>query len=236
MCGRYQSRADKQRITEAFKVGVPPSFDFVQSFNIAPQSVQPIVRLSRDTSEREIALLRWGLIPFFAKDGKIAYSTINARAETITTSPTFREAMKRRRCLVPATGFFEWQVLGKRTKQPWAIELTDGDVFAFAGLWDRWKDRTTGQALETYTIITTFPNELVKPLHDRMPVILSPRDYERWLDPGDPERPPTDLLRPFSAEAMKAWKVSSAVGNANNNGPELLRPVDPAPTLFGADT
>lgn len=225
MCGRYHNRADKQRIAEAFRVGIPPTFEILPSYNVAPQSFQPVIRLERDSAEREIALLRWGLIPFFAKDSKVSFSTINARAETITTSPVFREAMKRRRCLVPATGFYEWQPLGQKSKQPWVIELKDGDVFAFAGLWERWKDKSTGQALETYTIITTDPNEVLEPLHDRMPVILSPRDYDRWLDPGDPSQLPTDLLRPYPADEMKAWKVHSDIGNAKNNSPELRLPV-----------
>jgi len=229
MCGRYQNRAEKQRIAEAFRVGIPPTFEILPSYNIAPQTTQPIVRLSRDTPEREIALLRWGLVPFFAKDAKVGYSTVNARAETVTTSPVFREAMKRRRCLVPATGFYEWKKLDKKTKQPWTIELAEGDVFAFAGLWDRWKDRATGSVLETYTIITTDPNDLVQPLHDRMPVILAPQDHARWLDPGDPERPPIDLLRPFPADAMTAWKVSSAVGNTKNDRPELRLPMGAGP-------
>lgn len=225
MCGRYQNRAEKQRIAEAFRVGIPPSFEILPSYNIAPQTDQPIVRLNRDSAERELALLRWGLVPFFAKDPKIGYSTINARAETVTGSPAFREAMKRRRCLVPATGFYEWQKNGNKGKQPWTIELPNGELFAFAGLWDRWKDRTTGSVLETYTIITTDPNELVQPMHDRMPVILSPSDYDRWLDPGDPARPPIDLLRPFPAERMTAWKVSPAVGNTKNDSPDLRIPI-----------
>lgn len=229
MCGRYQNRAVKQRIAEAFRVGIPPTLEILPSYNIAPQTLQPIVRLSRDTAERELAQLRWGLVPFFAKDAKVGYSTVNARAETVTTSPVFRESMKRRRCLVPATGFYEWQKLGNKAKQPWTIELADGEVFAFAGLWDVWKDRTTSNVIETYTIITTDPNELVQPLHDRMPVILAPQDYDRWLEPGDPERPPIDLLRPFPAKGMKTWKVSSAVGNTKNDSPELRLPVDSGP-------
>lgn len=229
MCGRYQNRAEKQRIAEAFRVGIPPTFEILPSYNIAPQTSQPIVRLNRDTAERELALLRWGLVPFFAKDSKIGYSTVNARAETVTTSPVFREAMKRRRCLVPATGFYEWQKLDKKATQPWTIELADGDVFAFAGLWDRWKDRATGGVLETYTIITTDPNNLVQPLHDRMPVILSPSDYDRWLDPGDSDRPPIDLLRPYPAERMEAWRVSTAVGNAKNDSPNLRLPLGEKP-------
>ena len=229
MCGRYQNRAVKQRIAEAFRLGIPPTLEILPSYNIAPQTLQPIVRLSRDTAERELAQLRWGLVPFFAKDAKVGYSTVNARAETVTTSPVFRESMKRRRCLVPATGFYEWQKLGNKAKQPWTIEFADGEVFAFAGLWDVWKDRTTSNVIETYTIITTDPNELVQPLHDRMPVILAPQDYDRWLEPGDPERPPIDLLRPFPAGEMKAWKVSSAVGNTKNDSPELRLPMDATP-------
>jgi putative SOS response-associated peptidase YedK len=195
------------------------------SFNVAPQSLQPVVRLDSETGKRELTIMRWGLIPFFAKDAKIAYSTINARAETVATSPVFREPMKRRRCLVPATGFYEWQALDTKSKQPWAIELVEGNLFAFAGLWDRWKDKATGQPLETYTIITTDPNELLEPIHNRMPVILSPQDYSRWLDPGEPSRLPIDLLRPYPAEEMRVWKVSAAVGNVRNNGPELRLPV-----------
>jgi putative SOS response-associated peptidase YedK len=229
MCGRYGRRADKQRIAEWMQTHNTDVFDdsyLAPSYNVAPQSLQPVVRLDSETGERELTVMRWGLIPFFAKDAKIAYSTINARAETVATSPVFREPMKRRRCLVPATGFYEWQTLDKKSKQPWAIELVDGNLFAFAGLWDRWKDKATGQPLETYTIITTDPNELLETIHDRMPVILSPQDYSRWLDPGEPSRLPIDLLRPFPAEELRAWKVSAAVGNVKNNFPELRLPAD----------
>jgi putative SOS response-associated peptidase YedK len=228
MCGRYGRRADKQRIAEWMQTHNTDVFDdsyLAPSYNVAPQSLQPVVRLDSETGERELTVMRWGLIPFFAKDAKIAYSTINARAETVATSPVFREPMKRRRCLVPATGFYEWQALDKKSKQPWTIELVDGNLFAFAGLWDRWKDKATGQPLETYTIITTDPNELLEPIHNRMPVILSPQDYSRWLDPGEPSQLPIDLLRPYPAEEMRAWKVSAAVGNVRNNGPELRLPV-----------
>jgi putative SOS response-associated peptidase YedK len=198
---------------------------YAPSYNVAPQSLQPVVRLDSETGERELTIMRWGLIPFFAKDAKIAYSTINARAETVAISPVFREPMKRRRCLVPATGFYEWQALDKKSKQPWTIELVDGNLFAFAGLWDRWKDKAKGQPLETYTIITTDPNELLEPIHNRMPVILSPQNYSRWLDPGEPSQLPIDLLRPYPADEMRAWKVSAAVGNVRNNCPELRLPV-----------
>src|ERR1019366_4469913 len=177
------------------------------------------------TGERELTIMRWGMIPFWAKDSKIAFSTINAKAETITTGPTYREAMKRRRCLVPADLFYEWKRFDEKTKQPYAIGLKDDAMFAFAGLWDRWRDKESGQALETYTVITTDPNELMEPLHNRMPVTLHPQDYQRWLAPSDPSHLPVDLLRPFPAEEMKAWPVSKDVGNVRNDSPQLVEPV-----------
>ncbi|HEX4004966.1 MAG TPA: SOS response-associated peptidase [Acidobacteriaceae bacterium] len=224
MCGRYFRRSDKQRLAEAFRTGLPTTFEILPSYNVAPQSFQPIVRLNEESAERELALLRWGLIPFWAKDAKVAYSTINAKSETVATSAMFREALKRRRCLVPAEGFYEWQKQDAKTKQPWALGLSDGGPFAFAGLWERWKDKTTQQPLETYTILTTESNELTATIHNRMPVILTPRDYDRWLVPDDPARLPVDLLRPCPAEEMTMWKVGSAVGNVRNNDATLCNP------------
>lgn len=237
MCGRYGRRADKQRIAEWMQTHNTSVFDdsyLAPTYNAAPQSFQPVVRLDGDTGERELAIMRWGLIPFWAKDAKIAYSTINARAETIATSATYREAFKKRRCLVPADWFYEWKKIDAKTKQPYAIALKDDSIFAFAGLWETWKDKATDQSLETYTIITTDPNELMETIHTRMPVILEPRDYARWLEPGDPSRPPIDLLRPYPAEKMRAWPVSQRVGNVRNNGPDLIDPIEPGSpsTLF----
>ena len=189
MCGRYGRRADKQRIAEWMQTHNTDVFDdsyLAPSYNVAPQSLQPVVRLDNETGVRELSIMRWGLIPFWSKDSKIAYSTINAKAETITTSPTYREAIKRRRCLVPADWFYEWKKMDAKTKQPYAIALNDGSLFAFAGLWDTWKDKATGQAINTYTVITTDPNQLMEPLHNRMPVILQRLDYDRWLAPADP--------------------------------------------------
>jgi len=233
MCGRYGRRSDKQRIAEwmqAHDTGVFDDSYYAPSYNVAPQSMQPIVRLDSETSQRELTVMRWGLVPFWSKDGKAGYSTINARAETVTTSVTYREAMKRRRCLVPSDLFYEWMKLDTKTKQPFAIALKDGSLFAFAGLWETWKDKATGETKDTYTIVTTDPNELMRPengppIHDRMPVILRPKDYERWLEPGEPTHLPVDLLRPYPAEEMKAWRVSSDVGNVRNNNPGLIKPV-----------
>ena len=147
----------------------------------------------------------------------MSYSTVNAKAETVTVNATFREAMKNRRCLVPADFFYEWQKIDAKRKQAYAIGMKDGSMFAFAGLWDRWKDKSSGNVLETFTVITTDPNELMEKIHDRMPVILKPADYQRWFEPGDPQRPPIDLLKPFPAELMKSWKGGKDVGNVKND-------------------
>jgi putative SOS response-associated peptidase YedK len=195
------------------------------SYNVAPQSFQPVVRLSPDTGGRELTVMRWGLVPFWSKDGKASFSTINAKSETVATSPAFREAWKYRRCLVPADWFYEWQKLDEKTKQPYAIGMKDDGMFAFAGLWEKWTDKTTGQVLRTYTILTTDPNELLEPIHNRMPVIVPPKDYERWMAPAEPSHLPVDLLRPYPAEAMKAWRIGRAVGNTRNNDPSLIVPV-----------
>jgi len=151
-----------------------------------------------------------GLIPFFTKSLKDVkgISTINARAETVAKSPTYREPFKKRRCLVPASGFYEWKRLDEKNKQPFAFDLLNGRMMAFAGLWDGWKDSANGQWLQ---------------IHDRMPVILHPSDYDRWLDrDSDPGRPPLDLLRPFPADEIEVFEVSKDVGNVKNNSPELL--------------
>lgn len=226
MCGRYYRKSDKQKIAEAFKLGELSS-DFVlsENYNIAPSTFQPVIRESKDTGERELVMMRWGLVPFFAKsiaDFK-GLSTINARAETITTSATWRGPFKSRRCLIPADGFYEWKKLDPRTKQPYAINVTRQQPFAFAGLWDAWKDPDGGW-LQSFSIITTEANELMAPIHNRMPVILHPPDYKRWLDRNNdfPELPPIDLLRTYPTEEMQASPCNPLVGNVRNNGPEML--------------
>jgi putative SOS response-associated peptidase YedK len=167
------------------------------TYNVAPSTFLPVVKLDED-GERELTLMRWGLIPFFSKDDKTGFKSTSARAETIATLPTFREAFKRRHCIVPADWFYEWQGLDPQRKktQSWAIARKDRKLFGMAGLWESWNDPVAKQPLETFTIITTDPNEVMQPIHTRMPVILRPEDYERWLVPVDPARPPTDMLRP----------------------------------------
>jgi putative SOS response-associated peptidase YedK len=249
MCGRYLRRSDKQRIADTFHVAkgladlVLPPWDY----NVAPTTFQPVIRPDRDTGERELTLMRWGLVPYFAKDLKtFAFSTINARAETLETSAIFRGPLERHRCLVPADGFYEWKQLPTDTlfgpdpalkrskknapaKQPYAFTLAGDEPFAFAGLWDRWKD-PAGGILESYTIITTTPNELTATVHGRMPVILRPQDHDLWLsnisaDKHAPATPPLELLallRPFPADRMTAQEAHMDIGNVQNNHPGLL--------------
>lgn len=228
MCGRFARRSTQQVLADWFGVPLEDMPWFAPTYNAAPQSTQPIVRLHRDTAAREVALLRWGLVPFWAKDAKIGFSTINARAEEIASKPAFREALRKRRCLVPADAFYEWQRLSAKLRQPFAIALRSNQPYAFAGLWERWLPPQSAGPLETFTIITTEANPLVAPLHDRMPVLLEPRDYDRWLSPGDPAHLPIDLLRPYPAEKMLAWPVSQRVGNVRNDDPELLADSQPA--------
>ena len=226
MCGRYVRKGDKQKIAEAFRAEFNP-VDFpvaAADYNIAPTTFQPIIRESRESGEREMVLARWGLVPFFTKELSDikGLSTINARAETITKAPTWREPFKKRRCLVPAQSFYEWPKEGKPPKQPYIFELSNGNPMAFAGLWDAWKDKD-GQWLQSFAIVTTEANELLAWMHPRMPVILEPRDYDRWLDRGETERVPIDLLRPFDAAAMEMHPANLKVGNVRNNGEELMR-------------
>jgi len=226
MCGRFARRSTQQVLADWFGVELEDMPWFGPTFNAAPQSVQPVVRLNRDSGKREFALLRWGLVPFWAKDAKFVYGTINARAEEAASKPAYREALKKRRCLVPADAFYEWQQLDAKKKQPYAIALKGGELHALAGLWESWRPREGGgEPLETFTILTTDPNLLMEPFHNRMPVILEPKDYERWLEPGDAGRPPIDLLRPLAEEKMVAWPVSERVGNVRNDDAQLLEPM-----------
>jgi putative SOS response-associated peptidase YedK len=232
MCGRFARRSTQEVLADWFGVELEDMPFFAPSYNAAPQSTQPVVRLNEDTGEPEFALMRWGLVPYWAKDPKIGYTTINARAEEVTEKPLYREAVKKRRCLIPADAFYEWQKTSEKAKRPFAFGLQSGDPYAFAGLWERWKPKE-GEPLETFTILTTDPNELAERVHDRMPVILEPHDYRRWMEPGDPARLPIDLLRPFPAEKMRSWPVSDRVGNVRNDDAELLNDREPEDPIQG---
>jgi putative SOS response-associated peptidase YedK len=232
MCGRYFRQSDKQRLAEAFHLGVlPDGFVLPQSdYNVAPTTFQPVIRADKETGQRELVTMRWGMVPYFAKspaDFK-GFSTINAKAETLTTKPMWRGPFKRRRCLVPADGFYEWKKLDATTKQPYAFTMLSGEPFAFAGVWDAWKEPDGGW-LQSFAIITTDPNELTATVHNRMPVILKLSDYDRWLTRDAPEHPPVDLLRPYDAGEMNAYPVDPRVGNARNNEPGLCEPYECPP-------
>jgi len=216
MCGRYYRRSDKQRIAEAFRIGVPPSFEIPPDYNVAPSTMQPVVVEDRDSGERALRLMRWGLIPSWSKDPSAAASMINARSETASTKPAFRDALKSRRCLIPAEGFYEWARTGK-AKQPYCFEVNDGELFAFAGLWDRWKD-PSGNWIKTCSILTTTPNAVTAPVHDRMPVILDPDAYELWLDPGMTNvGAVSELLKPYDARLMRCYPVSTRINLVAND-------------------
>jgi putative SOS response-associated peptidase YedK len=225
MCGRFARRSTQEVLADWFGVEPGPDAEesaaFVPTFNAAPQTMQPVVRLNPDSGQREFAMLRWGLVPSWAKDQKCGFTMINARAEEAAKKPAFRESMKKRRCIVPADAFYEWHRINSKSRQPFAFGLQSGEPYALAALWELWKPKE-GERLETFTILTTDPNELMEPVHDRMPVILEPRDYDRWLEPGDSQQLPLDLLRPIPATRMKKWRVSDRIGNVRNNEAGLL--------------
>lgn len=199
------------------------------------------MRRVRTDSPRTLDALWWGLIPYWAKDEKIAGQTINARAETADTRPAFRNSFRHRRCLVPADGFYEWKQVSPKTRQPYFIRRKDGAPIAYAGLWERWRHPDDpSEEICTFTILTVPPNELVRPLHDRMPAILAPEDFDTWLDPDidDPQRL-KPLLRPYPDEPLTCYPVSTYVNKAGNEGPRCVEPVPETPeapegTLFSS--
>jgi putative SOS response-associated peptidase YedK len=223
MCGRYAITTAPEAIRRLFGI-TGPTPNFAAHYNAAPGLELPVVRRDPKSGERVLSPLLWGLIPYWAKDRKIAWRTINARGETAKTAAAFKSAYVKRRCLVPADAFYEWKKIGKG-KQPYAIAMRERQPFAFAGLWENWKDQTSGQWVRTFTILTTAPNALVVPLHDRMPVILGAGDYARWL--GE-EPDPVDLIRPYPADDMTAWPVSTRVNKADNDDAAILEPVEAA--------
>jgi putative SOS response-associated peptidase YedK len=223
MCGRYRLSRRKQMVEEYF--ASEGEDDWVPRYNIAPTQPVPIIRQNPKEPRRELSLVRWGLIPSWAKDASGAAGMINARCETAATLPAFRDAMKSRRCLIPADGFYEWRKTGK-TKQPYCFEVNEGKLFAFAGLWDRWKD-PSGQWIKSCSILTTTPNAATSPVHDRMPVILDPDCYDIWLDPGMQDaRAVFDMLKPYDAQAMRCYPVSSRVNHVANDDEGCSVPVE----------
>ncbi len=221
MCGRFSSSSKPEQIKKEFKVAVEDPAIFKPRYNIAPSQMIPIV-LDR-TGERIVAQLKWGLVPSWAKDALIGSRMINARAETLMEKPSFREAYKSRRCIIPASGFYEWQRAEKGAKQPFYFYLTNKEVFGFAGLWEEWLDKKSGESLETCTIITTEANDVLKPVHDRMPVILKAADYDEWLDTKEANTDKLQkLLAPYPPDEMSSHAVSLAVNSPTFDSPELI--------------
>ena len=222
MCGRFTLTVSALVLANLFDLDEPPGF--TPRFNIAPTQVHPIVR-SGEGGRRQWAAMRWGLVPHWAKETKIGARMINARSETAAEKPSFRTPLQRQRCLVPADGFYEWQKTDSG-KQPHHIRFADRRPFAFAGLWERWT-RGEGEPLETFTILTTGPNEIAARVHDRMPVILAPEAWTAWLDPSPvTEEDRRELFQPFPAQEMEAVPVSRRV---NSPGFDDLACLEPAP-------
>lgn len=225
MCTRYVLLKEHLRELLA-RLGLEANPDFVSRYNIAPASLVPAVRKPRDGAKVESVSLRWGLVPSWAKTSESATQLVNARAETVASKPSFRDALRKRRCLIPATGFYEWEHRG-RTKQPWVFRRRDDQPFAFAGLWESWHG-ADGAPLETFAIITTEPNELMRPIHDRFPVMLAPDQFGQWLDPGVTEPDElAPLLRAPPSDTLTANTVSRHVSNVRHEGPECLAPAGP---------
>jgi putative SOS response-associated peptidase YedK len=223
MCGRYRLSRRKQIIEEHFD-SVSGEENWNPRYNIAPTQPVPVIRQNPKEPRRELSLMRWGLVPSWAKDMSGAARMINARSETAATTPAFRDAMKSRRCLVPADGFYEWQRIGK-AKQPYCFEIVGGELFAFAGLWDRWKD-PSGTWVKSCSILTTTPNAVTSGIHDRMPVILNPDGYDLWLDPGMGDaNSVSELLKPSDA-LMRRFPISTRINHVANDDEGCSVPVE----------
>jgi putative SOS response-associated peptidase YedK len=211
-------------------------YAYAPNYNITPDSFQPVVRLGHESGEREFSIMKWGLVPYWSKTAKAGFSSINARNDKLESSGAWREPFKRRRCLIPAEFFFEWQPQTpeeqqKKITKPFAVSLTADSLFSFGGIFDFWKDKVSGDSFESFAIVTVEPNELLEPFHNRCPLIVESKDYERWLTPyakEDPASVPVELLRTYPSEAMKAWRVNPIGRGAN--GPALLEPFKVAPT------
>ena len=229
MCGRFLLVSAPGDVAKKFRV-VDPLVNTPPRYNIAPTQDVLAILCEEPMKSRVFATLRWGLVPHWAKDSNGGVALINARAETLASKPSFRDAYRQRRCAIPADGFYEWSRKGERT--PFAIARKDRQTMAFAGLWERWTDRASGETIRTCTIVTTTANEICAPIHDRMPVILDPDDVGIWLgDARDADRTAdradaiASVLRPYKAADLIAFPVDKRVGNVRNDDPSLIEPV-----------
>jgi putative SOS response-associated peptidase YedK len=225
MCGRVRLSSDVSEIKLVFSIpSHRPTPNFAPNWNAAPTDLLPVVRYDRRAGERGLDLLRWGLIPHWAKDINVGFANINAKAEGIENRPAFRDAFERRRCLVPVDNFYEWKKTATG-KQPYAVALADRSLMALAGLWENWRS-PAGEWVRSFAVITTTPNELCAELHNRMPVVLGPEAWPVWLgeEPAD-LRQLKALLAPYPSEGMTCWPVSTRVGSVKNNDASLIEPI-----------
>lgn len=225
MCGRYTLHQKAQTLKGYYHLKTLPE-GLKDNFNVAPGQFMPVI-LNKD-GQPELEMMKWGLIPIWAKDPSIGYKLINARDDTIFSKPVWRDIILRQRCLIPADGFYEWQkitVAGKEQKQPFYIKPKQADLFSFAGVWETRKD-AEGLELRTYSIITTSPNKEMKTIHNRMPVILHQEDYASWLEPSlNSKSDIAPFLRPYEDNELETYKVSKSVNTARNNSAELIYPI-----------
>jgi putative SOS response-associated peptidase YedK len=227
MCGRFAQYADPDTLAHHFGVEAT-AVDAQPRYNVSPTQPIRVVRLAADRQHRELVSLRWGLVPFWSKGPDNRYSMINARAETVASKPAYRAAFAQRRCLIPADAFYEWQP-GKEGKQPYAIRPKDQAPFAMAGLWEHWQG-DDGSVIDSCTILVTEANALLRPLHERMPVILDPADYGTWLGGERSDQEPDQamlqaLLKPVDPSGWEVYPISRAVNKPVNDSPELLEPL-----------
>lgn len=224
MCGRFTYRYTWRQLCKLLGITTPPT-EWPPRYNVAPSQSAPVVRVAEDG--RGVGMLRWGLVPPWADDLKFGFRTINARAEGIATAPAFRSAFKARRCIVPVSGYFEWQKVSEKVKQPFYFTAADDETLMLAGLWESWRPQGGGAdaAVETFTIITTKPNEAAAKIHDRMPVILDTAGIDRWLDPAADSVAALALLKPCPAELLMAMPVHTLVNNPKNDSPDCIQPL-----------
>jgi len=225
MCGRFSQTQSGETVAQAFQLSVTPALR--PRYNIAPSQPVSVITQSRQTGDRLHHEKRWGLIPGWSKEPSIGHKLINARSETVAEKPAFRNAFQQRRCLIVADGFYEWQKAPKdQEKQPYLIQLKTRSLFAFAGLWERWRSPETDETQFSCTILTTAANAAMAPIHHRMPVILSPVAYDRWLDPTHYNRGELEaLLEPYEADALELTPISSQVNNPRHDSEAVQTPI-----------
>lgn len=221
MCGRFVLKDNIEDLSSCFQIDNVDDLLLEARYNIYPGQNVPVIIMEE---RKKFVMMRWGLVPSWSNDPLIGFQMINARAETLSQKPSFKNSFKKHRCIIPCSGFYEWKKVDKKTKVPYFIRLRNGTPFALAGLWDRWnKD---GGYLTTFTIITTTPNNIIEPIHDRMPVILKSENHDMWINPDitDTENI-SDFLKPYPSEEMELYEISTFVNNPKNDSPECIEPI-----------